>query len=148
MNCCAFFLALRSLSRDNWNIRLGCRSLLPFSGVPMTQALRFLAVPVILLSASAVNANAQLISIRTAPVSVGEQFWIYPSQWMGMGGSLALQDLELDPFSNPATASRIGGALIASSPTLYTITESDGFGRTLPITVLGSSSRTFLGGSV
>ena len=113
----------------------------------MTQALRFLAVPVVLLSASAVNANAQLISIRTAPVSVGEQFWIYPSQWMGMGGSLALQDLELDPFSNPATASRIGGALIASSPTLYTITESDGFGRTLPITVLGSSSRTFLGGS-
>jgi hypothetical protein len=113
----------------------------------MIQKLR---TPVILLVPMliAFQAEAQIVSIRTAPVSVGEQFSVYPSQLMGMGGGLALQDLELDPFANPATGARIHGILLAGSPTLYSIPDANGFGRTLPVTAFVGRSNMFVGGSV
>jgi hypothetical protein len=97
---------------------------------------------------AAVPAAAQLVSIRTAPVSVSEQFRVYPSELKGMGGGLALQDHELDPFNNPAAASRIGGWLLAATPSLYSIPDDDGFGRSLPVTVFGSGEHVFGGASI
>jgi hypothetical protein len=113
----------------------------------MNPKLQTLLVPLVLLPI-AIDATAQIVSIRTAPVSVAEQFSIYPSRLMGMGGGLALQDLELDPFSNPATGARIRGVLLAGSPMLYSIPESNGFGRTLPVTTFAQVGTSFVGGSV
>ena len=44
------------------------------------------------------TAAAQLIGIKTAPVSVSEQFYTFPSELLGMGGGYALKDLEADPW--------------------------------------------------
>ena len=96
----------------------------------------------------AADLQAQIISLRTAPVSVSEQFFTFPSELLGMGGSYALKDLEADPFANPATASRISGTLATSMPTIYMLTSDDGFGRTLPITVFGGSETSFAGFSI
>jgi hypothetical protein len=88
-------------------------------------------------------AAAQLVNIRTAPVSVSEQFYTFPSQLLGMGGSIALKDLEADPFSNPATGARIKGTIITSTPTLYSMPGDNGFGRTLPVALLTGTATSF-----
>ena len=50
---------------------------------------------------------AQLISLKTVPVANGEQFRIFPSRNVGLGGaSIALRDALLDPFVNPAKGAR------------------------------------------
>ena len=54
------------------------------------------------------TALAQLISLKTVPIATGNQFRIFPSQNLGMGGvSIAVNDPLLDPFVNPAKGSRI-----------------------------------------
>ena len=84
-------------------------------------------------------AAAQLITIRTLPVSQGEQFAFFPSHNLGMGGvSLALADTLLDPFANPAKAARLRASQVFGSPASYTVTGGAGAGRTLP---LGSFAR-------
>ena len=46
---------------------------------------------------------AQLISVKSVPVAEGDQFTIFPSLNISMGGvSIALDDPLLDPFLNPA----------------------------------------------
>jgi hypothetical protein len=46
---------------------------------------------------------AQLIGLRTIPVASGDQFLIYPSENLAIGGvRLALSDPLLDPFVNPS----------------------------------------------
>jgi hypothetical protein len=46
---------------------------------------------------------AQLVSLKTAPIATGEQYIIFPSRTLGMGGvSFALRDPLADPFRNPA----------------------------------------------
>ncbi|HUP87963.1 MAG TPA: hypothetical protein VM100_01290, partial [Longimicrobiales bacterium] len=84
-----------------------------------------------------------MVNIRTAPVSVPQQFFTFPSRNLGMGGSLALNDLEADPFSNPATAARIRSGLATISPSLYHVGDDQGFGRALPITVMGGGPAAF-----
>ena len=87
-----------------------------------------------LLAASAAPAAAQLITIRTLPVSQSDQFAIFPSHNMGMGGvSIALADTLLDPFANPAKAVRLRMSQVLGAPTTYTVTGGAGAGRTLPI---------------
>jgi hypothetical protein len=56
----------------------------------------------------AASLPAQLITIRTVPVSQAHQFDIYPSRTLAMGGvSIAVDDPLLDPFANPATGARV-----------------------------------------
>ena len=100
---------------------------------------------------SSSTAAAQLINVRTAPVNVSEQFYTFPARWLGMGGGIAVRDLEADPFSNPAAAARISGTIFSSTPTLYRMSGSSGFGRTLPVSAMGTSpnaSSVFLGASL
>jgi hypothetical protein len=93
-----------------------------------------------LLAATAGPATAQLITIRTLPVSQEEQFAIFPSQNLGMGGvSLAWSDTLLDPFANPAKGVRLRMSRVLGSPTSYSVTGGAGAGRTLPI---GAFTRT------
>ena len=91
-------------------------------------------------------ASGQVIPIRTVPVFQSQQFDLFPSLTMAMGGvSLALQDSLLDPFTNPAKGVRIGSTRLFAAPGLYRVEERAGSGRTLPLGVLGRSG-TWFGG--
>jgi len=100
----------------------------------------------VFLVALATPASAQLISIRTVPLAQADQFDIYPSNNLGMGGvSIALPDTLLDPFSNPAKASRLRGARFFGSPTVYSVSSNAGGGRTLPLGAFARAGRWFGG---
>lgn len=95
------------------------------------------------------TASAQLIGLKTVPVAAGDQFLIFPSSSIGMGGlSIALDDSLLDPFVNPALGASLGPAQAIVSPTLYTVSSNSGTARTLPAGVLFGSSEWFGGGVV
>lgn len=104
---------------------------------------------VLLLPAISVPAPAQLISIRTVPVAQSDQFDIYPSHNLAMGGvSLALRDPLLDPFVNPAKASRVVGGHFYGAPLLFSVTGDAGAGRTLPLAGMFRSGSWFGGVSL
>jgi hypothetical protein len=68
------------------------------------------------------------------PVAEGDQFSFFPSTNLGMAGvSIALDDTLLDPFSNPAKASRLRGTRVFGSPSFYSVSSNAGSGRTLPL---------------
>src|SRR6185503_8886747 len=86
-----------------------------------------------LLLALAGTAQAQLITIKTVPVAQSDQFDIYPSQNLAMGGvSIALADPLLDPFVNPAKGAR-GESRFYGAPIMYNVTNGAGKGRSLPL---------------
>ncbi|GBD32651.1 hypothetical protein HRbin33_01624 [bacterium HR33] len=86
------------------------------------------------LALSAIPAAAQLISVKTVPVAQADQFAIYPSRNLAMGGvRIALEDPLLDPFANPAEGSRIAEARFFGTPFLYSVSSDAGGGRTLPV---------------
>ncbi|MGQ0814565.1 MAG: hypothetical protein ACT4O1_08875 [Gemmatimonadota bacterium] len=103
-----------------------------------------LSVSTLLLAAT--SAGAQLISIRTVPVSQAHQFEIFPSRTVAMGGvGIAVADPLLDPFSNPAKGASIGATRFFGSPATYSVTSGAGGGRTLPVGAL-ARSETWYGG--
>jgi hypothetical protein len=111
-------------------------------------SLFILALVSALLSAQ-VPALAQLVPIKTVPVAAGDQFLLFPSSNLAMGGvSLALPDTLGDPFANPATGSRLEEDIFFGSPTLYRISNGNGSGRSLPIGTLFRSGDWFGGGAV
>ena len=86
------------------------------------------------LPAAVHAANAQLITVKTAPIADGGQFAFFPSANLGMGGvSIALADSTLDPFTNPAKAARLAGTRVFGAPTFFTVTRKAGGGLTLPL---------------
>lgn len=94
------------------------------------------------------TAQAQLISLKTVPIASGNQFQIFPSQNLGMGGvSIAVNDLLHDPFVNPAKGSRIKETLMFASPVYYNISDNLS-ARTLPLGALFSSENVFGGFSL
>jgi hypothetical protein len=100
----------------------------------------------LLLIALAGTVSAQVITIRTVPVSIDDQFQIFPSARYGMAGvSLALPDTLLDPFGNPAKGSRIRAAQFFGTPTFYSVSKNAGSGRTLPLGMLGRRGAWFGG---
>lgn len=87
-----------------------------------------------LLTAPPTSLAAQLITIRTLPVSQSDQFAFFPSNNLGMAGvSIALADSLLDPFANPAKGGRLRVSQVLGSPTSYSVTGGAGAGRTLPL---------------
>jgi hypothetical protein len=106
------------------------------TGLPL---IAFLCLP-------AGTASAQVISIKTVPVTTGDQFLIIPSRNLGMGGvSIALDDPLIDPFINPAKGRKVEGVKLFGGSSFYTISEDNGSGRTLPLAVLFSTGRWFGG---
>ncbi|MCH1570712.1 MAG: hypothetical protein L7S64_05155 [Longimicrobiales bacterium] len=76
----------------------------------------------------------QVIGLKTVPLAAGDQFLIFPSQNLGMGGaSIALQDPLADPFSNPAAGARSTGSSFFSVPTLYSVSDGNGGARSMPV---------------
>ncbi|MBT8396956.1 MAG: hypothetical protein HKO65_20220 [Gemmatimonadetes bacterium] len=94
-------------------------------------------------------ARAQLIPIKSVPVASGDQFLLFPSENLAMGGvGLGLADHLGDPFSNPATGSRVSETLFFGSPTFYGISDRNGSGKSLPLGALFTSGSWFGGGAV
>ena len=97
------------------------------------------------LSAAITAAHAQLIGVKTAPVSDGGQFAFLPSVNLGLGGlSIALADSAFDPFVNPAKGARLSGIRVFSAPTFFSVTREAGGGITLPLGI-EASGRTWFG---
>lgn len=93
--------------------------------------------------------SAQVIPIRTVPLPQGDQFLVYPSNNLGMGGvTIALADSLLDPFTNPAMGARLGQAWLFGSPAIYSTSQQTGNGATLPLAVLGRVQGWFGGMSL
>ncbi len=89
---------------------------------------------------------AQLIQVKTVPVATGDQFLLFPSQNLGMGGAgPAMADTLGDPFSNPATGSRIARSVFFGSPSFYGVSRGNGSGRSLPLGALLTSGNWFGG---
>ncbi len=102
-----------------------------------------LAVPLLCFVSPA---PAQLIAIKTIPIAQGDQFQIFPSDNLGLGGvSIALPDVVGDPFANPATTARLRGSRFFSAPTVYSVSRGTGGGRSLPLAMLARRSDWFGG---
>lgn len=93
-------------------------------------------------------AEAQLIRLETVPVAAGDQFAIFPSMNLGMGGAnIALDDPLLDPFVNPAKGARVDASWFFGSPTFDVISRGNGITRTLPVGAV-FAERTWFGGGI
>ncbi|MGE5102803.1 MAG: hypothetical protein ACM3SX_22670, partial [Deltaproteobacteria bacterium] len=108
-------------------------------------ALVGLVLPV--LSPLVATAGGQLIQIKTLPIADGDQWRIFPSANGGMAGvSIAVTDSLLDPFVNPAKASRITpgrSGMFFGSPTFFSVSENAGGGRTIPLGGIVRAGATF-----
>ncbi|HET7038776.1 MAG TPA: hypothetical protein VFH97_02750 [Gemmatimonadales bacterium] len=103
-----------------------------------------LLVSLLLLAAPA--ASAQLIALKTVPVAAGDQYLFAPSQNLAMGGvHIALDDPLLDPFVNPAMASRVTASQVFALPTFYSVSQHAGNGKTLSAGALFGGRRAFGG---
>jgi hypothetical protein len=90
--------------------------------------------------------QAQYISVKSIPVASGDQFMIFPSQNLGMGGvSIAFDDPLLDPFVNPAKCVRVRGIRLFGSPTFYNVSDNIGAARTLPLGAVFGAEKWFGG---
>ena len=104
------------------------------------------AVCSIALLVVAVPARAQVIPIKTIPIAQGDQFQIFPSDNLGLGGvSIALADSLGDPFANPATTARLRGSRLFSAPTVYSVSRRAGGGRSLPVAMLARQAAWYGG---
>src|SRR6185295_7489554 len=107
--------------------------------------MRVVSLSIVLLTVAA-TAPAQSIPIQTVPLVPADQFDIFPSHTLAMGGvSIALPDTLHDPFVNPAKGARVRSARFFTSPTLYHVSRDAGAGRTLPLGVLGRAGSWFGG---
>jgi hypothetical protein len=80
------------------------------------------------------------------PLTQGDQFLLFPSNNLGMGGvSIARADSLLEPFINPATAMRLGGSRLFTSPTVYGTSQGTGAGRSLPFAAFVDAGSWFGG---
>jgi hypothetical protein len=114
--------------------------------VPVRTRALMLALPLLGLPAPA---STQVVPVKTVPVAAGDQFLLFPSTSMSMGGvSLALVDTLGDPFVNPGTGGRLDGSFFFGAPTFYHVSDGNGSGRTLPVGTIFRSGDWFGGGGV
>ena len=106
---------------------------------------RVVSLSVVLLTVAG-TAPTQSIPIQTVPIVPADQFDVFPSYTLAMGGvSIAVPDTLHDPFVNPATGARLRAARFFGSPTLYSVSHDAGAGRTLPLGVF-SAAGSWYGG--
>ncbi|NQT64506.1 MAG: hypothetical protein HQ556_16205 [Candidatus Marinimicrobia bacterium] len=94
------------------------------------------------------SVSAQLISLKTIPVATGDQFLIFPSQNLSMGGvHIGLKDSLLDHWVNPAFGAAVKGMQVSSSPVYYRIGNGYGSARSMPLAVTWNKGIWFGGAS-
>jgi hypothetical protein len=87
-------------------------------------------------------AAAQNITLKTLPIPTGEQFLLFPSLALGMGGvGIALDDPVGAPFANPARRLVGGAAHVFATPTFYGESRGMVGGRSLPLAALFAGER-------
>lgn len=90
---------------------------------------------------------AQTISPRTVPVQMSQQFDIIPTDRGPMGGiRIAVDDALLDPFVNPAKATRRSSGLLSIAPHVLSQSDARGGGRTLPLAGVFTNGKWAAGG--
>ncbi len=105
------------------------------------------AVSMLVGSAGPTALAAQSITPRTVPVQMSQQFDIIPSDRAAMGSiRIAVDDALMDPFVNPAKATRLKAGMLSVAPYLLSQSESRGGGRTLPLVGIGTSGKWAFGG--
>ncbi len=110
------------------------------------QLIKAISIIILLFLFIPLSAVSQLISIKTAPIAEGNQFQLFPSKNMGMGSvSIAVDDVWLDPFKNPAKGSQIESTLLFSPPIFYNVTSAGGSAVSLPVGILNHSGEWFGG---
>jgi len=113
------------------------------------QWIKIVRISIILFLLTPIMGFSQLISIKTVPIAEGYQFQLFPSKNLGMGGlSIAVDDIWLDPFKNPARGSYLQGTLLFSTPFFYNVTSPGGSAVSLPVTILNHSEDWFGGVSL
>jgi hypothetical protein len=116
----------------------------PKRGGLMNTRIQLLSVLVVLAAVHAPSARAQKIQLKTVPVATGDQFLTLPSERLGMAGvSIAIDDVLNDLFVNPAKGALLEESTLIGAPTFYGISDGNGAGRTLPLTALFRSERSF-----
>ena len=106
---------------------------------------RVVSLSVVLLTVAGA-VPAQTIPIQTVPLVPADQFDIFPSYTLAMGGvSIAVPDTLHDPFVNPAKGARVRAARFFSSPTFYSVSRDAGAGRTLPLGAFAPAGAWFGG---
>ena len=103
------------------------------------------ALLLLAIAAAAPSLAAQSISLKTVPIATGEQYLIFPSRGLGMGGlSVAYDDPLQDAFANPARGARLRGTWLISSPTIYGDGDASTVsGHTLPLAITFGGERWF-----
>lgn len=92
--------------------------------------------------------SAQFISVKTVPVANGNQFLIFPSENLGMGGvSIAVNDYMLDPFINPAKGSWFKNSYLFVTPAFNSISNELGSSKTLPLGMI-FTTESYFGGAI
>ncbi len=96
--------------------------------------MRFFRPCLMLAAALAPALHAQVITPKTVPVQQADQFDVLPSSRGGMANIwIALDDSLLDPFVNPAKATRHRTGSFFALPFVHSISGDRGGGRTVPI---------------
>lgn len=102
-----------------------------------------------ILSLCRPSLHGQIVPVKTVPVAAGDQFLLFPSGNLSMGGvSLAIPDTLGSVFVNPSTGARLPESLVFGSPTHYSISRGNGSGGTLPLGTLFRSGDWFGGGAL
>lgn len=92
---------------------------------------------------------AQIIAIKTVPLSTGNQFNLFPSQNLSMGGiSIALDDPLADAYENPAMGAFGNSFQVIVDPAHFTITDDYGSGLTVPLHISTNKASWFGGVSL
>lgn len=113
------------------------------------RSIRFLPLGILSVLILSAAVGAQVIPVKTVPVAAGDQFLLFPSAHLGMGGAgLALPDTLGDPFVNPSTGSRLKESFFFGSPAYYNISDGNGSGRSLPLGTVFTDGSWFGGGAV
>ncbi len=99
------------------------------------------SVGVVLFAAAIIHpasSYGQLVTPKTVPLAQGDQFMIFPSDKLGMGGvRIAAADTLNDGFINPAKLTRVKQARFYGAPIFYNVSDNAGSARTLPLGSLG-----------
>jgi hypothetical protein len=117
--------------------------------IPLGTLLLAVLLGALLLAILVTPMVAQVIPIRTVPISQSHQFDLFPSHGMAMGGvSLAIDDSLHDPFLNPAKGGRLAASRFFGSPGVYNVSSGAGAGRSLPVGAWLRSGSWFGGAAV
>ena len=99
---------------------------------------------IILLLAAGAPVAGQSMSLKTVPIATGEQYLVFPSKSLAMGGlSVAYDDPLGEAFGNPAKGVRLRGTRLIAAPTAYDGSGVEVAGQTLPLSLTLGGARWF-----